>query len=331
MYKRKTYIINKELQYGLIATFLIIVVCSLLLFSSGFIVYYMVTGLVGENAYNEFIEVTQQVTMKILPLQDANIVKPKELAQRIKDAADPVSKYIRDNLSVRDILDIDYSGAKVDEFEIRKKLKSSLNFFLQNAIRRAEPFYAADRFQGVTLSPADATLVKQKLNPQGTDMYLLDRRLLAAAFPAELKIDVNAAPDQYVDFEFQRVYPGMKRYELVLPPVIINNLLLMIIIIVVGIFYSHRIAGPMYRLEQDIIRVLNGEKNVQIKLRQKDKMKTLADQVNRLISELEKARGKSRPGAGVGRQPEIPGLKARARPADHRNNRSDLRLAGGFF
>ena len=61
MYKRKTYIINKEFQYGLIATFLIIVVCSLLLFSAGFVVFFTVTGMAGENAFDEFIEITRQV------------------------------------------------------------------------------------------------------------------------------------------------------------------------------------------------------------------------------------------------------------------------------
>jgi methyl-accepting chemotaxis protein len=292
MYKRKTYVINKEFQYGLIATFLIIVICSLLLFSISFIVYYTFTGLVGENAYNEFIEITHQVKMRIQPLTDASIVKPKELAQKIKEAQDPVTKYIRDNLTVKDLLEIDYSGATIDEFEIQKKLKTALNVFLQNAIRHSDVFYSEDRFKQVTLAGDLAALVKQKLNPQSADMYRLNLRLLASAFPAELTIDFNAKPESYVDFDFQKVTSGIKRFELVLPPVIINNLLLMVIIIVVGIFYSHRIAGPIYRLEQDIARVLSGERNVQVKLRTKDKLKPLAEQINRLINEFEKVRGK---------------------------------------
>jgi methyl-accepting chemotaxis protein len=292
MYKRKTYIINKEFQYGLIATFLIIVVCSLLLFSTGFIVYYFVTGLVGENAYDEFIEITQQVKMKIQPIRDDDIVKPNELAQKIKDAPDPVSKYIRQNLSVKDLLEIDYTGKDVDEFEIRKKLQSALNTFLQNAVRRAETFYTEDRFRGVFLPKDLEELARKKQNPQSLETYSLNLRLLAAAYPDELKMTLDQKPSSLVDFEFQRAIPGLKRYELVLPPVIINNLLLMLIIIIVGIFYSHRIAGPIYRLEQDIMRVLGGERNVQIRLRQKDKLKPLAEQINRLINEFEKIRGK---------------------------------------
>jgi hypothetical protein len=292
MYKRKTYIINKEFQYGLIATFLIIVICSLLLFSVGFTVYYAITGLLGENAYNEFVEITQQVKLRILPVQDADIVRPKELAQKIKDAADPVSKYIRDNLAVRDLLEIDYTSPTVDEFDVQKKLKTALNVFLQNAIRRAEPLYAEDRFRNVALPDDLRQQAGRKIDPQTAEAYRLNLRLLAAAYPDDLKIDFSAKPEAYIDFEFQRVFPGMKRFELVLPPVIINNLLLMVIIIVVGIFYSHRIAGPIYRLEQDIGRVLAGERNVSVRLRAKDKLKPLAEQVNRLIHELDKARGK---------------------------------------
>jgi hypothetical protein len=292
MYKRKTYIINTEFQYGLIATFLIIVICSLLLFSVGFTGYYAITGLLGENAYNEFVEITQQVKLRILPVQDADIVRPKELAQKIKDAADPVSKYIRDNLAVRDLLEIDYTSPTVDEFDVQKKLKTALNVFLQNAIRRAEPLYAEDRFRNVALPDDLRQQAGRKIDPQTAEAYRLNLRLLAAAYPDDLKIDFSAKPEAYIDFEFQRVFPGMKRFELVLPPVIINNLLLMVIIIVVGIFYSHRIAGPIYRLEQDIGRVLAGERNVSVRLRAKDKLKPLAEQVNRLIHELDKARGK---------------------------------------
>ncbi len=291
MYKRKTYVINKELQYGLIATFLIIVVCSLLLFSAGFVVYYTVTGLAGENAFNEFIEITRQVKLRIQPLRESDIVKPGELAEKIKNAPDPVSKYIRDNLTVRDLLQIDYSGPSVDEFEVRKQLAKALNVFLENAVRRSERFYSEDRFRDVSLPPDVKDLAGRNPNPQSADGYRLNLRLLAAAFPDELKVDPNPKPDALVDFEFQKSYPGVKRFELVLPPVIINNLLLMIIIIVVGIFYSHRIAGPIYHLERDIGRVLSGERNVQVKLRKKDKLKPLAEQVNRLIQELEKARG----------------------------------------
>ena len=78
------------------------------------------------------------------------------------------------------------------------------------------------------------------------------------------------------------------RFELILPPILINNLVILIVISVIGVFYSHKIAGPIYRIQEDIKRVLGGEKDIVIRLRKKDKLKELADQVNKLIEEYNK-------------------------------------------
>jgi hypothetical protein len=252
----------------------------------------MVTGIVGENVYDEFIEISQQVKIRIQELTADNFVKPRELIQKLKTAPDAVSKYIRENLSVKNVLEIDYMGADVDEYVLGKKLAAAFNYFLQNAIREPNVFYDSDRFQNVTFSPETQDLIRQKPNPQSADMYRLNLHLLAAAYPDEIHVAMTSHDADLADFDFQRIYPGLKRYEIVLPPVIINNLLLMVIIMVVGVFYSHRIAGPLYRMEQDIIRVLSGEKNVTIKLRKKDKLKPFAEQLNRLIHEIEKMREK---------------------------------------
>ena len=83
--------------------------------------------------------------------------------------------------------------------------------------------------------------------------------------------------------------PPVNRIELILPPIIINNLIIILIISVIGVFYSHRIAGPVFRMEKDINRVLQGEKGVVVKLRKKDKFKALADNINQLIGKAEKA------------------------------------------
>ena len=55
---------------------------------------------------------------------------------------------------------------------------------------------------------------------------------------------------------------GINRLELILPPVLINNLAIMLILIVAGIVTTHRITGPVYRIEKDVERVLSGERGV---------------------------------------------------------------------
>lgn len=81
---------------------------------------------------------------------------------------------------------------------------------------------------------------------------------------------------------------GLNRVEIVVPPILLNNLIIMVIISVLGIFYSHKIAGPVFRIDQDINKALAGEKGVRINLRKGDKLQELAAKVNKLLEAYEK-------------------------------------------
>jgi methyl-accepting chemotaxis protein len=159
--KRTTIVVDKRFQFRFVATFLLIVVLSLSVFSAGVAGYYWIRYMAGDNVFKEFIEISSQVT-------------------------------------------------KVDE-------------------------------NGNTYTES-----------------------------------VKSPP----------IVGG--RLILVLPPILINNLVIMIIISVLGIYYSHRIAGPAYRMQKDIDRVLAGDKGVRIRLRKGDKLKELASKLNGLIESYEK-------------------------------------------
>ena len=47
---------------------------------------------------------------------------------------------------------------------------------------------------------------------------------------------------------------------------------------------SHRIAGPLYRLEKELNERIDGKKSGPIQLREKDELKELADKINKLIA-----------------------------------------------
>ena len=61
-FKRKTYIINKRFQFQFIASFLLVIVISLLVFSACFAVFYWVRYMAGDNIFKEFIFIQRQVT-----------------------------------------------------------------------------------------------------------------------------------------------------------------------------------------------------------------------------------------------------------------------------
>ncbi len=72
-------------------------------------------------------------------------------------------------------------------------------------------------------------------------------------------------------------------FQIVLIPLIAANLLVLCIIVPFALLYSHRIAGPIYRLEQSMEMLLNGDMDFIVTLRKHDEFKYLADRMNALI------------------------------------------------
>lgn len=83
--------------------------------------------------------------------------------------------------------------------------------------------------------------------------------------------------------------PRTTRLQLILPPLIINNVLLAFVLGVLAVRYSHRFAGPIYRISTDIRRALAGEEGVRIQLRKNDELRELASRINALLEALERA------------------------------------------
>ncbi len=51
---------------------------------------------------------------------------------------------------------------------------------------------------------------------------------------------------------------------------------------------SHRLAGPIYRLEKDLQDIAKGNFSVRINFRKKDELKSIAEGINRILDEIEK-------------------------------------------
>jgi methyl-accepting chemotaxis protein len=72
-----------------------------------------------------------------------------------------------------------------------------------------------------------------------------------------------------------------------LPSLLINDLVIMVLLIIAGIFLTHRVAGPVFRIQSDIDKVLAGEKNVRVRFRRRDAFPELAEKVNKLIERID--------------------------------------------
>ena len=116
---------------------------------------------------------------------------------------------------------------------------------------------------------------------------------IAAALTVVLAGVLLFAGGTTLSYLLAHAWGGAARPELllvILPPLLLNDLVIMILFIVLGILGTHRIAGPVYRIEVDIERVLGGEKGVRVRTRKRDAFPDLAERVNDLIERIDSSR-----------------------------------------
>jgi methyl-accepting chemotaxis protein len=75
-------------------------------------------------------------------------------------------------------------------------------------------------------------------------------------------------------------------YPILLTANIITIGMIIIITIIITLLISHKIAGPLYRIEKSIREIANGNLSFQIYLRTKDELATLAGIFNNMIVKL---------------------------------------------
>lgn len=59
-----------------------------------------------------------------------------------------------------------------------------------------------------------------------------------------------------------------------------------VIVFIVSVMYSHQIAGPAYKLEQSINRIVNGDLTFEVSLRKNDNLKELAVALNEMLEKF---------------------------------------------
>ncbi len=64
--------------------------------------------------------------------------------------------------------------------------------------------------------------------------------------------------------------------NIVLPIILLSSLITVIISIILSLLYSHKIAGPVYRLKTSSKDLLRGKKNISFKVRKKDEFQDLS-------------------------------------------------------
>lgn len=70
--------------------------------------------------------------------------------------------------------------------------------------------------------------------------------------------------------------------------ILFSLILIMPLVAMIGLFLSHRIAGPIYRMERFLNDVANGDLTQRLTLRKKDELISLANGINNVVDSLKK-------------------------------------------
>jgi methyl-accepting chemotaxis protein len=74
--------------------------------------------------------------------------------------------------------------------------------------------------------------------------------------------------------------------ENLLPWLLLVNLVGLAVVLFLAIFYTHRIAGPTYRIQQDLRKIGQGILTTRVRTRKKDQLKELESEINKMTEEL---------------------------------------------
>jgi hypothetical protein len=115
-----------------------------------------------------------------LPFAEDDIVDLPSLASKLKQPADAVSRYLKNQLSAATLeILTSYQGAKSGPVPLQTELVNDLNRIIEG-----HSIYDAQRFAGVVLRRQTQQLLAQ--NPEGNTTQRLNRLLLEDAYPLEL-------------------------------------------------------------------------------------------------------------------------------------------------
>jgi len=78
--------------------------------------------------------------------------------------------------------------------------------------------------------------------------------------------------------------PALNRVNTIL---VIAIPLVFLIMLILSILISHKIAGPLFRLEKELKEIAKGDYSRKIKLRPNDELKEIADGINEILDHLQ--------------------------------------------
>ncbi|SHI53767.1 HAMP domain-containing protein [Malonomonas rubra DSM 5091] len=118
--------------------------------------------------------------------------------------------------------------------------------------------------------------------------WMLKQVLLAVAISSVVAAIILYfyARQEVVDSFFTAHVKIRRVSDLLLPVVFAGSVVSLVVGVVLSLFLPQKIAGPIYRIEQSLEKIGDGDLTTNIKLRDKDRLKDLAENVNKATFSL---------------------------------------------
>ncbi len=70
--------------------------------------------------------------------------------------------------------------------------------------------------------------------------------------------------------------------------IILSMPVVIFLLFLLGLILTHRLIGPLKRLEDDLTKISEGDYSIRLKLRKDDDLRPIAEVINKIINKLEK-------------------------------------------
>ena len=273
--------IDRSFQVNFISKFVILIILSAVL-AGGFLAvyFYLTQDMVITNGKEVYLKYEQKDV--VIPKKEAlkagtQTVKLQGMMFTVKNS----HLYYVDKKTI-------YPTMLDGEYRIRKVRRNRKNILSLQVKNRAGRF----------------TLLRARLKKYSVKDGQLGEILLMAgkkSFQAiRTSVSASSAGIDFSKIRLENIKDVDGRFALIIGPLVINTFIFIIITIVFGVFYSHRLAGPVYRINISLDRIIAGDSDFEVRLRKTDAFQHIGEKLNLLLDKIRSggfSGGKKKPAA----------------------------------
>jgi hypothetical protein len=97
---------------------------------------------------------------------------------------------------------------------------------------------------------------------------------------------VNNVDEKDLEPYITRLQKTMNRFQIIFIPLLLTGVALIVIISIYSLFFSHRMAGPVYRVNVSLDKLLEGEKDFKIRVRKNDFFVDIVEKLEKLRKKM---------------------------------------------